>query len=127
MQERRASSAQAPSGSSGPGPNLGGPDVTMSLPTVSLKVVTTAGGTWTPAPRAVTIAPVPSVENPLVAPIQQVVAQTSGSVQSAFVTVSASGQQQPHSILIQPMTTHLGLILLYPLLSDLHHSYQYLL
>ncbi len=79
----------------------------MSSPTVSLKVVTTAGGTWTPAPRAVTIAPVPSVENPLVAPIQQVAAQTSGPVQSAFVTVSASGQQQPQSILIQPMTTHL--------------------
>ena len=56
--ERRANAAQAPSGSSGPGPNLGGPDVAMSSPTVSLKVVTTAGSTWTPAPRAVTTAPV---------------------------------------------------------------------
>ena len=64
VQERRASAAQAPSGSSGPGPNLGGPDVAMSSVTVSLKVFTTAGGTWTPAPRAVTIEPVSSVDNP---------------------------------------------------------------
>ena len=53
VQERRASAAKAPSGSSGPGPNLGGPDVAMSSPTVSLKVVTTAGCTWTPTPRSV--------------------------------------------------------------------------
>ena len=77
VQERRDSAAQAPLGSSGPGPNLGGLDVAMSSPTVSLKVVTTAGGTWSFAPRAVTIVPVPSVENPLVAPIQQVAAQIS--------------------------------------------------
>ena len=81
VQERRASAAQAPSGSSGPGPNLGGQDVAMSSLTVSLKVVITAGGTWTPAPRAVTIAPVSSVDNPSVAPIQQVAAQTLGPAQ----------------------------------------------
>ena len=77
VQERRASAVQAPLGSSGPGPNLGEPNVAMSLPTVLLKVVTTAGSTWTPAPRAVKIAPVSSVDNPLIASIQQVAAQTS--------------------------------------------------
>ena len=77
----------------------------MSSPTVSLKVVTTAGGTWTPALCAATTAPVLSVENPMVAPIQQVAAQTSGPVQSAFVTVPASSQQQPQPLLIQPVTT----------------------
>ena len=70
VQERRASAAQAPSGSSGPGPNRGGSNVAMPSHTVSLKVVTTAGSTWTPAPRAVTTAPVSSVDSPLVAPIQ---------------------------------------------------------
>ena len=68
-------------------------------------MVNTAGSTWTPALRAVTIAPVPSVENPLVAPIQQVAAQTSGPVQSAFVTVPGSGQQQPQPLLVKPVTT----------------------
>ena len=105
VQERRARAAQAPSGSSGPGPNLGGPDVAMSSPTILLKVVTTAGGTWTPAPRAVTIAPVSLVDNPLVAPIQQVAAETSKPVQSAFVTVSASGQQQPQPLSVQLVTS----------------------
>ncbi len=99
----------------------------MSSPIVTLKVVTTAGGTWTPAPRAVTIAPVPSVENPLVAPIQQVAAQTSGPVQSAFVTVSASGKQQPLSILIQPVTTHSESHPVVPPTVGSSHLYQYLL
>ena len=92
----RASAAQAPSGSSGPGPNFG-PDVAMSSPTVSMKVVTTAGGTWMPAPRAVTSAPVPAVENPTAVAIQQVAAPPSRPVQSAFVIVPASGQQQTQS------------------------------
>ena len=116
----RASAAQAPSGSSGPGPNLGGPDVAMSSPTVSLKVVITAGGTWTPALRAETTAPVFSVENPMVALIQQVAAQTSGPAQTAFVTVPASGQQQPQPLLVQPATTMSESHSTVPPLSDLY-------
>ena len=67
----RDSAAQAPSGSSGPGANLG-PDATMSSPTLSIKVVATAGDTWTPAPRAVTSAPVSAVANLIAVSIQQV-------------------------------------------------------
>ncbi len=125
VQERRASASQAHSGSSGPGSNLGGPDVAMSSPTVSLKVVITAGGIWTPAIRAVTTAPISSVDNPLVASIQQVAAQTSGPVQSS--SVSTSGQQQPQPLLVQPVTTQSEPHSVVPLLSDLHHLYQYLL
>ena len=77
----------------------------MSSPTVSLKVVTRAGGIWTPALRAATTAPVLSVENPMVALIHQVAAQTSGPVESAFVTVPACWKQEPQPLLIKPVTT----------------------
>ena len=70
-----------------------------------LKVVPTAGSTWTPAPRAVTNAPVPAVENLTAAPIQPVAAQTLGPVQSSLITIPVSGQQQSQSLLIQPVTT----------------------
>ena len=105
MQDRRANAAQAPTGSIGPGSNLRGPDVTMDSSTVSLKVVTTAGGTWTSLLRVATTAPAPAVKHPTVAPIQQVATQTSGTVQSAFVYDPDGGQQQSQPLLIQPVTT----------------------
>ena len=105
VQVRRVSAAQTPSGSIGSGLNFGGTDVTMESPIVLPKGLTTAGNTWTPVLRAATTAPAPAVENPTVAPIQQVSAQTSGSVQSAFVTMTACGQQQSQPLLIQPVTT----------------------
>ena len=70
----------------------------MSSLIVLLKVVTTAGGTWTTAIRTVTTAPVSSVNNPLVASIQQVAAQTSGPVQRVYLFLPVVNRNLSYSL-----------------------------